>query len=78
MATHVRKNLMVNADQIRALARLRGTSESEAVREAVTWALAAAELEAAMTELAQAGGIDDVFQQLPAGEGAGRGATADL
>jgi hypothetical protein len=78
MATLVRKNLMVDSEQLRALARLRGTSESAAVREAVTWALAAAELEAAMTELAEAGGIDDVFGQMPDRRDERRGATPDL
>jgi hypothetical protein len=78
MASLVRKNLMVDAEQLRALARLKGTSESAAVREAVTWALAAAELEAAMTQLADAGGIEDVFGQLPDGRDERRGATTDL
>lgn len=78
MTTLVRKNLMVDAAQLRTLARLKGTSESAAVREAVTWALAAAELEAAMTELAEAGGIDDVFGQMPNRRGEQGGATTDL
>ena len=41
MARLVRKHLIVDADELRLLAEQRGTSESEAVREAVRQALAA-------------------------------------
>jgi hypothetical protein len=41
MSRLVRKNLMVDADELRLLAQRRGTSESEAVRQAVSQALAA-------------------------------------
>ena len=42
-----RKNLMVDNDAVVALARLRGTNESEAVRQAVAEALADEEFNAA-------------------------------
>jgi hypothetical protein len=61
----VRKNLMVDADKVRALARHRETSESEAVREAVEFALAAEEVIAAVRALHDRGGLDDVFGRLP-------------
>jgi hypothetical protein len=60
-----RKNLMVDADKVRELARQRGTTESQAVREAVDFALAAQEVMAAIRELHERGGIDDVFGRLP-------------
>src|SRR5581483_10106095 len=60
-----RKNLMVDAEKVRELARHHGTTESEAVREAVDYALAAAEVLAALRELRERGGIDDVFGRLP-------------
>jgi hypothetical protein len=50
-----RKNLMVDADQLAALAARRGTSESAAVREAVEAALFAEEFGAAMEELRATG-----------------------
>ena len=65
MAKLTRKNLMVDQEKVRALARRRGLSESAAVREAVDWALLAAEFEEAMLELSALGGIDDVFGQMP-------------
>ncbi len=46
MTKLTRKNLVVEADKIRALAERRGVSESAAVREAVDFALLADELEA--------------------------------
>jgi hypothetical protein len=61
MSRLVRKNLVVDADKVRDLARSRGTSESEAVRQAVDHALAAEEVMAAIRELHARGGIDDVF-----------------
>ena len=60
-----RKNLIVESEKIRALANLKGTSESEAVREAVDFALAAEEIGAAIRALHALGGIDDVFGKLP-------------
>ena len=60
-----RKNLVVEADKVRALAQARGTSESEAVRQAVDFALAADEVMAAIRDLHGRGGLDDVFGRLP-------------
>jgi hypothetical protein len=65
MARLTRKNLMVDADQVRDLARLRGTNDSQAVRQAVDFALAAEEVMAAVRELHERGGLDDVFGRLP-------------
>jgi hypothetical protein len=59
----VRKNLMVDAEAVRALARERGTSESEAVRDAVAFALASHEIVAALKGLHQVGAFTD-FQEL--------------
>jgi hypothetical protein len=61
MTRLTRKNLMVDADKVRELARRRGTSESEAVRQVVDFALAADEAAAIFDELAARGGIDDAF-----------------
>ncbi len=61
-----RKNLMVEDAKVKALARLRGTSESEAVRNAVDFVLAAEEIVGAIHELHARGGIDDVFGKLSA------------
>jgi hypothetical protein len=61
----MRKNLVVDGEKVRALARLKGTSESEAVREAVDFALAAQEIGDAIRKLHELGGIDDVFGRLP-------------
>ena len=66
MARLVRKTLTLEVDKIRRLAKRRGVSESAAVREAVDWALLAAELEAAMLDLSTSGGVDDVFGKMPA------------
>jgi hypothetical protein len=60
-----RKNLMVDADKIRELVRRRKTSESDAVRQAVDFALAADEVMAAVRELHARGGLEDVFGRLP-------------
>ena len=65
MSALVRKNLVVDGEKVRELARRRGTSESEAVRQAVDHALAAEEVMAAISELHASGGIDDVFGSLP-------------
>jgi hypothetical protein len=65
MAGIARKSLMVDPDSVRALARRRGTSESQAVRDAVDFALAAEEVVAAIQDLHERGGLDDVFGRLP-------------
>ena len=68
MGKLTRKNLVLDADDVRALAAARGTSESEAVRqvvrEAVDHARVAREVMAAIKELHDRGGIDDVFGRL--------------
>lgn len=61
----MRKNLIVDDEKVKALARYRGTSESEAVRQAVDHALMAEEVMAAVRELHARGGVDDVFCTLP-------------
>jgi hypothetical protein len=65
MSNLARKNLMVDGEKVRELARRRGTSESEAVRQAVDFALAAEEVMSALAELHERGGLDDVFGRLP-------------
>jgi hypothetical protein len=55
----VRKNLMVDAEEVAALALARGTSESDAVRHAVAEALAAEEIVGALAELHQARAFAD-------------------
>ncbi len=69
VAKLTRKNLVVDAERIRMLAERRGTSESEAVRQAVDSALtddeAADEIMAAVRGLHALGGIRDVFHKLP-------------
>lgn len=66
MARHlVRKNLMLDPEPLRKLARRRGTSESETVRQVVDFALAADEIMDALEELRRLGGIEDVFHTLP-------------
>lgn len=65
MAKLTRKNLVVDDEKIKELARLNGTSESEAVRQAVDYALAAKEMVEVVRALAERGGVDDVFGRLP-------------
>lgn len=65
MARLSRKNLVVDAERLHELARLCGTSESAAVRRAVDFAFAAEEVMAAIRELHERGGLDDVFGRLP-------------
>jgi len=65
VAELTRKNLVVDADKVRALARRRGTSDSGAVRQAVDFALASEDVMAAVRELHERGGLDDVFGRLP-------------
>ena len=55
MAKLTRKNLMVDAEAIRQLAHERGTSESEAVRNAVAHQLAWQGMAKAITELHELG-----------------------
>ena len=54
---------MLDAEKVRALARQRGTSESEAVRQAIEHTLAAGEVMASIREL-HARGFADVFDRL--------------
>jgi DNA-binding GntR family transcriptional regulator len=63
MSGFVRKNLMVDADELRQLATSRGTSESAAVREAIRMALAGQEMVDAMQALHDLGAFED-FDQL--------------
>jgi hypothetical protein len=65
MAELSHKTLIVDADKVQELARRRGMSESEAVREAVEFALAAEDVVDGIRELHERGGIDDVFGRLP-------------
>ncbi len=60
-----RKHLMVDDVEARQLARRRGTSESGPERQAVDFALAAEEVMAAVRELHERDGLDDVFGCLP-------------
>lgn len=60
-----RKNLVVGAEKVRDLAPGRETSESEAVRQAVEYSLAAEEVMAAIRELNARGGVDNVCGRLP-------------
>jgi hypothetical protein len=59
------KNLMADNEKVKQLATLRGTSESEAVRVAIEFVLAAEEMAAAIRGLHELGGIDDVFRKMP-------------
>ena len=59
----VRKNLIVDDEALRTLARERGTSASEAVRDAVAFALAAQEMVGALKGLHEVGAFAD-FEQL--------------
>lgn len=67
MGKLTRKNLMVDQETLTALARLRGTSESEAVRQAVAQVLLAEEVMVALREIRAEGGIDDVFGRVDSG-----------
>ena len=57
----VRKNVMVEPDRVRELAKHLGTSESEAIRVAVDGMLHWHEVEAAARTLRRRGGIEGVF-----------------
>lgn len=65
MAKPVRKNLMVDAEKLRELAKRRNKSESETVRSLVDFAHLAEEFEDIFQKLNDLGGIDDVFETLP-------------
>jgi len=65
MAGLTRKNLMVDAEWVRELARRRGISDSQAVRQAVDFALVAEKVMAAVRELHERDELDDVFGRLP-------------
>jgi hypothetical protein len=58
-----RKNFMVDAEAVRDLARQRGTSESQAIRDAVEFALAAEQVVSAIERLHDSGGFAD-FERL--------------
>ena len=62
---HRRKNLVVDDEKIRALADLKGTSESEAVRDAVSFALAAEQIGEAIRALHDMGAFADYTGRLP-------------
>jgi hypothetical protein len=61
----VRKNLIVDPDELRAWAHERGTSESQAVRDAVHLALASQEMVAALQGLHDVGAFADYEQLFP-------------
>ena len=63
MSRLVRKNLIVDPDELRSLAQHRGTSESEAVRQAVRQALAAEEMVQSLKQLHDIDAFAD-FEQL--------------
>jgi hypothetical protein len=64
MSKLVRKNLVLDPEKVRELARRRGTSESAAVRQAIEDVLTAEKVMEAMDELQAIGGIEDVFGDL--------------
>ncbi len=65
MSRLVRKNLVVDPDELRVWAQERGTSESEAVRDAVRLALAGQEMVAALQDLHDAGAFASFEQLFP-------------
>jgi hypothetical protein len=65
VARLVRKNLMVDAEALSELAEKRGTSESQAVREAVQMALGAQEIIAAIQGLHDMGAFADFETLFP-------------
>ncbi len=64
MGKLVRKNLMLDPEKVRDLARRKGKSESAAVREVIDFALLAEEVTDIVEKLRARGGIDDVFGKL--------------
>ena len=65
MSRLVRKNLVVDPDELQAWAREHGTSESEAVRDAVRLALASQEMVGALQALHDAGAFADFGRLFP-------------
>ncbi|MDO8673432.1 MAG: hypothetical protein Q7O66_18650 [Dehalococcoidia bacterium] len=65
MSKLMRKNLVVDGEKVSELACHRGTSESEAVRQALDFALMADEVMMAIRGLHFGGGVDDVFGRMP-------------
>ncbi len=61
----VRKNVMVDPEQLRALAHALGTTESEAIRIAVDRILHVHEMRTAAEKIRRRGGIKDVFGRVP-------------
>jgi hypothetical protein len=59
VAEFVRKNLIVDADALRELARERGTSESEAAREAISVALEWSRMAGALEDLRDLGAFSE-------------------
>ncbi|MBI3972164.1 MAG: hypothetical protein HY332_12810 [Chloroflexi bacterium] len=57
----VRKNVMVDPEQLRQLAKIYGKSESETIRIAIDRLLHVEEVRAAAEALRRRGGLDDVF-----------------
>ena len=76
-----RKNLIVNAEQLRELAKRLGKNESETVRHAVDVLLHEQEVVDAAEAIRRRGGLDDVFGRTSSGPrrkargGAGRRPT---
>ena len=68
MARLTRCNYVVDEAKVRELASRRNTSASDAVRQAVDFALAAEQVMAAIRELHARGELDDPFGRLPNGE----------
>ena len=65
MARLVRKNLMVDPVAVSELAQRRGTTESQAVREAVEMALGATDMTAALEGLHRLGAFADFETLFP-------------
>ena len=63
-----RRKYVVDEAKVRELAGRRNSSASDAVRQAVDFALAAEQVMAAIRELHARGGLDDPFGRLPNGE----------
>ncbi len=79
MAHFIRKNLIVDAEALRTLAHERGTSESEAVRDAVAFALGAQEMVSALKGLHEVGAFanfEELFGEVETDRTVGRVAEA--
>ena len=63
-----RRNYLVDDAKVRELASRRKTSASDAVRQAVDFALAAEQVTAAIRALHARCGLDDPFTRLPDGD----------